>query len=237
MIVVITGASKGIGRAIAEKFAAQGHTLILCARSLQQLTEAADAMQAAYPNCVIYYKAVDIGVKEEVDAFAAWILQTAGIPGIIVNNAAWFINSSIHSEDDGVLQGMMATNLYGAYYLTRALLKGMMQKQSGHIFNICSIASFKGAFNGGSYSISKFALAGFTKNLREEMKPYGIKVTGVYPGSVYTESWHGSNIDPQSIIPAQDVAGLIYAASQLSPQACAEDIIILPQDTEKFSPF
>jgi len=125
-------------------------------------------------------------------------------------------------------------NLYSAYHLTRTLLPKMMHQQNtsgsrGHIFNICSIASLKSYKNGGSYSISKFALAGFSKNLREEMKPYGIKVTAVYPGAVYTDSWAGSGIDPKRIMEASDIAEMIYASAQLSPQATVEDIVLRPQ--------
>lgn len=75
---------------------------------------------------------------------------------------------------------MITINLYSAYHLTRCLLPGMIEKQAGHIFNICSIAALKAYANGGSYSISKYALHGFSKNLREEMKPYNIKVTAVF---------------------------------------------------------
>ncbi|MEO6220219.1 MAG: SDR family oxidoreductase, partial [Ginsengibacter sp.] len=129
----------------------------------------------------------------------------------------------------GTLEKMIEVNLYSAYHLTRALLPSMMKKNHGHIFNMCSIASLQAYNNGGAYSISKYALMGFSKNLREEMKPYNIKVTSVYPGAVYTSSWEGSGIDPSRILEVNDIADMIYAASQLSPQACIEDIVIRPQ--------
>jgi NADP-dependent 3-hydroxy acid dehydrogenase YdfG len=109
------------------------------------------------------------------------------------------------------------------------LLPGMMKVKSGHIFNICSIASLDAYNNGGAYSISKFAMYGFSKNLREEMKPHGIKVTHVLPGASYTDSWAGSGIDPKRIMEAGDIAKMVYAAAHLSPQACVEEIIVRPQ--------
>jgi short-subunit dehydrogenase len=124
---------------------------------------------------------------------------------------------------------MIAVNLYSAYHLTRVLLSGMMARKEGHIFNLCSIASLKAYPNGGSYSISKFALAGFSKNLREELKPHGIKVTAVYPGAAYTDSWAGSGIDPVRIMEAGDIAEMVYAASRLSAQAAVEEIVLRPQ--------
>ena len=124
---------------------------------------------------------------------------------------------------------MIEVNLYSAYHLTRVLLPAMMKQKSGHIFNICSIASLQAYPNGGSYSISKFALAGFSKNLREEMKPHGIKVTAVYPGAAYTDSWAASGIDKKRFMEANDIADMIFAASQLSTKACVEDIVLRPQ--------
>ena len=124
---------------------------------------------------------------------------------------------------------MINANLYSAYHTTRGLMEAMKEKKHGHIFNICSIASLQAYPNGGSYSISKFALDGFSKNLRHEMKPHGIKVTSVFPGAAYTDSWIGTGIDPQRIMQAEDIAKMIYTAAQLSPRACVEDIIIRPQ--------
>ena len=105
----------------------------------------------------------------------------------------------------------------------------MVSQRSGHIFNICSIASLKAYENGGAYSISKFALLGFTRNLREEMKQHNIKVTAILPGAAYTDSWAASGINPQRIMEASDIAELVYSATHLSPQACVEEIVVRPQ--------
>lgn len=231
MNIVITGASKGLGRAIAEQFGEdkQGHGIFLCARNKEQLKAFALELQGRFPRTNVHYYACDVSKPEEVAAFAAWILQQDVRIDVLVNNAGQFIPGSVHSEPDGVLQQMIATNLYSAYNLTRALLPTMIKAGQGHIFNMCSIASLQAYANGGAYSISKFALAGFSKNLREEMKPHNIKVTAVYPGAAYTDSWAGSGVDPKRIMEASDVAMLVYAAAHLSPQACVEDIILRPQ--------
>jgi short-subunit dehydrogenase len=105
----------------------------------------------------------------------------------------------------------------------------MFATGAGHIFNICSIASLAAYENGGAYSISKFALLGFSKNLRLELKDSGIKVTAVCPGAVFTNSWAGSGVDPKRIMDANDIAKMIYAATQLSAQAVVEDIVMRPQ--------
>ncbi|MEO5563817.1 MAG: SDR family NAD(P)-dependent oxidoreductase [Chitinophagaceae bacterium] len=231
MNIVITGASRGLGKAIAEKFGddKQGHTLLLCSRDKDKLKLTGKELQGRFPRTTILTHACDLSQKEEVKKFAAWILKQDRKTDILVNNAGTFIPGSVYNEEEGTLEKLIELNLYSAYHLTRLLLPLMMEQKSGHVFNICSIASFQAYPNGGAYSISKYALAGFSKNLREEMKPYGIKVTAVYPGAAYTDSWKGSGIDPKRIMQADDVAKMIYAASQLSPQACVEDIILRPQ--------
>ncbi len=234
MNIIITGASKGMGKALAEKFAANKHNLVLCARNEVQLYKTMEELLLKYPDSIIKSLAVDLSETAAAKNFGNWAQQqVAKIPGgvvdILVNNAGQFQPGSIYNEDEGVLESMMAINLFSAYHLTRVLLPGMIENKKGHIFNICSIASLNAYKNGGAYSISKFAMLGFSKNLREEMKPHGIKVTAVMPGAVYTDSWKGSGIQPQRIMEPEDIAGLIYAAASLSPQAVVEDIIMRPQ--------
>lgn len=229
MNCIITGASRGLGKAMAETFAAGGYNLFLTSRDLARLTETAEALQTRYPAVTIRWKAADMARKEEVAGFAQWLLDTGTVIDILINNAGQFIPGSVHNEEDGVLETLLSVNLYSAYRLTRKLLPSMMTRRSGHIFNICSVASLQAYPNGGAYSISKYALAGFSANLREEMKPYGIRVTTVYSGAAFTDSWAGSGIDPLRIMKAADVAAMVYAASLLSPQATVEEILLRPQ--------
>lgn len=230
MNIVITGASKGLGKAFALQFAKHGHTLLLCARNEATLLTTAAEIKLLYTNCTIHTKAVDLSNKKAVIAFGNWCLSI-GVPDILINNAGQFITGSVHNEADGILEQMIQTNLYSAYHLTRTILPAMQQSTSSnkHIFNICSIASVQAYSNGGSYSISKFALLGFSKNLREELKPHNIKVTAVLPGAAYTDSWIGSGIDENRIMEANDVAAMVFAASQLSTKACVEEILLRPQ--------
>lgn len=233
MNVIITGASKGIGKAIAAAFAGEGATLFLCARNEVTLYNAVAELQTKYPDSIIKAKVVDMAVKEDAKAFGAWVLAalagtTTGQVDILVNNAGTFTPGSTYNEDEGLLEKMMATNLYSAYHLTRTLVPSMIEAKQGMIINICSIASLHAYANGGSYSITKFALMGFGKNLREELKPHHIKVMGVYPGAVLTDSWGDFDNSKQRIMEASDIAAMILAASKLSPQAVVEDIIMRP---------
>lgn len=228
MNVIITGTSKGLGKAIAEKFAEAGHHLIICSRNEKLLSITKNELLQKNTNCRVEMLAVDLSKKENVIAFGKFCLQF-GTPDVLINNAGSFVPGSIHTEQEGALEEMMETNLYSAYHITRKLLPKMMEAKSGHIFNMCSIASIQAYPNGGSYSLSKWALLGLTKNLREEMKPYNVKVTAIIPGAAYTDSWSETGIKPERMMQPGDVAAMVYAASMLSPQACVEEILLRPQ--------
>ncbi len=227
MNIVITGASKGIGFAIAEIFASNGHHVYLNSKTAADLEKAAQQLKTKFPNSVIDFMAADLSKEAEVMAFTKWCLSIT-TPDILVNNAGYFLPGNIQTAPEGQLAEQLNVNLFSAYHTTRALLPVMIQKASGHIFNICSIASLQAYENGGSYSISKYALHGFSSNLRLELKDKGIKVTAVFPGAVFTNSWAGSGVDPKRIMEANDIAKMIYAASQLSAQAVVEDIVMRP---------
>ena len=228
MSVLITGASRGIGKAIAEIFAANGHDLFLSSRSEVALYKAMEELQTQYPSVSIKAKAFDLSDKQQAKDLGNWCLKY-NVPDILVNNAGLFEPGSVYNEPEGTLESQLAINVSSAYHLTRVLLPKMMDRKSGHIFNLCSIASLHAYKNGGAYSISKFAMYGFSKNLREEMKPYNIKVTSVHPGAVLTDSWSGYDNSSKRIMEAEDIAKVIYASTQLSAAACVEDIVIRPQ--------
>lgn len=229
MNCIITGASRGLGKAIAEKFAGAGYNLCLVSRDANAVERAAHEMEERFRDIKVRRGAFDLGDKQQAIACGRWIIDDGADVDVLVNNAGQFIPGNVSDEKDGVLEKMMEVNLYSAYHLTRVLLPGMIRRKKGHIFNICSIASLKAYPNGGSYSISKYALAGFSSNLREELKPYGIKVTALYPGAAYTDSWAASGVDPLRIMEAGDIAEMVYAATRLSPQATVEDIVLRPQ--------
>lgn len=229
MNVVITGASRGIGRAVAEIFASHGHDLFLCSKNEAGLMEAVEELKMQFPNVSILAQAFDLGKKQQAQLFGQWLTTQASMIDVLVNNVGTYVPGNISDEPDGALEQMLEVNLLSAYHTTRALLSKMIKDKNGHIFTICSIASLNAYPNGGAYSISKYALLGFTKNLRHELKPHNIKVTAVIPGAVYTDSWKGSGVPETRIMEARDIATMIYTASCLSPQATVEEIVIRPQ--------
>jgi short-subunit dehydrogenase len=228
MKVVITGASQGLGKCMAEHFAADGHDLILCSRNMDKLQSWQAKLMEQYGVQITSFN-VDLSMEAEVKRFAELVLQATAHVDILINNAGTYEPGSTYNEPEGQLEKVMDLNLFSAYHLTRALLPGMMRRKEGHIFNMCSIAALKAYDNGGSYSISKWALTGFTKNLREEMKPHNIKVSMIHPGATYTPSWEMSGIEPTRFMKPEDVAQMVLASCKLSAQACVEEIIMRPQ--------
>ena len=171
----------------------------------------------------------DVSKKNEVVAFADFVLQNFESIDVLINNAGIFLPGKVHDEEDGILEKTMQTNLYSAYYLTQKLVPSMIANRNGYIFNMCSVASIKAYPNGGSYSVSKFALLGFSKCLREELKEYNIKVTSILPGATLTDSWSGTDLPESRFSKSEDIADLIYSITQLSAFSVVEDLVIRPQ--------
>jgi short-subunit dehydrogenase len=228
MNAIITGASRGLGYSMAEAFAEEGYNLYLTARNEVRLYHALEALQARFPDRQIKAKPFDLALKANAIDFGNWVLSQGVIPDILINNAGSFEPGNIYDEPDGQLEHMLNINLMSAYHLTRTVIPPMIRLKSGHIFNISSIAALKAYPNGGSYSISKYALSGFSKNLRDELKPHSIKVTCIYSGAVYTDSWAGAGVEPGRIMKPSDIAQTIVQVSKLSPQALVEELVIRP---------
>lgn len=225
-LLVITGGTKGIGRAVIDKFVEQGFDVATCARKMQAL----EALRDTYSSrATIHIFQADVSVREQVKSFCDFVLSLNRPVDVLVNNAGYFIPGEISTEEEGAMEAMMEANLYSAYHVTRGFVQEMKARKSGHIFNICSIASIKAYANGGSYAITKFAMLGMTKCLREELKTHGIRVTAVMPGATLTASWEGVNLPDDRFMKVEDVADLIYAAYALSGRSVVEEVIIRPQ--------
>lgn len=229
MNAVITGASKGIGAAIAELFASKGVNIAICARNAKDLTIFHEHLQKKYPNVEVISLAVDVSDKTQIDEFASFVKSTWSRLDILVNNAGIYAPGEVHTEEEGILEKMMEVNVYGPYNLTRALMPYFLEQQHGYIFNMCSVASLFAYPNGGSYSITKYALNGMTKVLRAELKDKGIKVCGIFPGATWSASWAGVDLPEERLMQAEDVAKAVWLQLELSPSAVMEDIVLRPQ--------
>jgi short-subunit dehydrogenase len=227
-LVVVTGATKGIGRAVAERFASAKFDLAVCSRNQNDLLAFKVEIEKKH-SVNVYVKSTDTADKKQVNEFTQSVLSLNRPIDVLVNNAGHFTPGATMEEADGALESMIEGNVYSAYYTTRGLIDSMKKNKSGHIFNMCSIASIKAYPNGGSYAISKFALLGFSKVLREELKEFNIRVTAVMPGATKTASWDGVDLPDSRFIKAEDVAEVIFNAYAISDRSVVEEVIIRPQ--------
>jgi short-subunit dehydrogenase len=229
MVTIITGASKGIGRATALRFAKAGSQLALCARNMADLQLIKDEIKSLYPSLNVMIAVVDVSDSKQVKAFGQEVLSYFGQVDVLINNAGVFKPGDILSEDDELLRKMIDTNLYSAYDLTRVIAPTMVANGHGHIINLCSIASLVALPQGGSYSITKFALRGFNTVLREELKNTGVKVTAILPGATWSASWEGVDLPQNRLMDANDIAEVMHNVTSLGKVAVVEEILIRPQ--------
>lgn len=220
--ILITGGSKGIGLAIARKFYREGFDVMICARGNEGLNQAKSEMPA------IKTYACDLADKHQVVQMAEYVNASFGRLDVLVNNGGIFLPGQLHNEPDEVFEQLMAVNLQSAYYLTKRLLPAMIEARTGTIVNMSSVAGIKAYSSGGSYSISKFAMQGFSQSLREELKPYNIRVMTMVPGAVLTASWEGVSLPEERFMPAEDVANLLWTLYSLSDRTVVEQVILRP---------
>lgn len=230
-LIVVSGGTEGIGLAIVEKFMEYGFDAAITARNLSKLENKKLSLEATFLGQKVYIFQADLSIKEDCEAFINNVSSLKKEITVLVNNAGIYIPGQVHTEAEGQLETMLNTNLYSAYHLTRGFIGQMISNKKGHIFNICSIASIIPYPNGGSYSISKYAMYGMTKVLREELKPLGIKVTAVLPGATLTSSWgdFANSLPPDRLMDPADVAEMVYSTYSLSARSVVEDIVIRPQ--------
>ncbi|RYE20961.1 MAG: SDR family oxidoreductase [Sphingobacteriaceae bacterium] len=223
---LITGATKGIGLAIAKALAQQGINLAICSRNEEDLRQVKEALLDLNPNIKVFTRVADCSLQEEVLSFAAEAERELQSIQIIINNAGLFLPGSILDEDENTLQKQLDLNVFPAYHLYRYFGKKLMAARGGHIFNICSVASKNVVVNAGSYSVTKFALLGLNNIMREEMKAYQVKVTAILPGSTLTNSWSGTTVPPQKFVLPEDVAAAVINCLKMSAGANVDELII-----------
>lgn len=226
MNAVITGATKGIGKAVAMALAKQGYNLAICSRNQNELNLFKQELET-YHIKVLAVQA-DCAQKADVINFLENIESKFKQVDILVNNAGIFLPHNLIDEDDENFEIQQQINVNAAYYLAKRLGKMMCERQNGYIFNICSVAS-KGPVKGaGSYSVTKAALLSLNNVLRDELAQHNIKVTAILPGSTLTASWEGTTISPEKFVQPQDIAQLITCVLSLSKGVNVDEIMLTP---------
>ena len=254
--VLITGASQGIGEAIAKAFAREmrgGVRLALVARNEKRLIAVARACRAlmgvaasvrpkaasriAAPvkaRSSARASAVDIfpcDVSEEasVESMAAAVTKRFGGVDVLINNAGKFAGAPFTELSVADFDRMIAANLRSVFLVSRAFAPSMIARGRGDIFNMSSIAGLIAYPGGAGYSAAKFGVAGLSKVMRAELRDKGVRVCCVFPGATWSPSWETSGVDPQRMMPAEDVARAFFDVYRLSRRTVVEEIVLRPQ--------
>jgi short-subunit dehydrogenase len=225
---LITGATKGIGRAIAIAFANEGINLAICSRNTADLAAFKSELLQINTNIKVVAVTADGSNKNDLLHFAATAKHERGSVNIIVNSLGMYAPTPILDDNEHTFEQMVNTNLMPAYELYRYFGKAMIASGEGHIFNICSVAALNPIAEAGTYSVTKSALLSLTKVMRLEMQPHGVKVTAVIPGSTLTDSWKGIQVDKDTMVLPEDVASAIVNIYKMSAGANVDEIIIKP---------
>jgi short-subunit dehydrogenase len=228
MKAVITGATKGIGRAIATKLAQNGYDLVLVARGLDELARLREDL-TPYGNVIVTHGA-DCSVKEEVYAFLNSTAINFDYVDVLVNNVGIFLPGSLLDEDDETFEKQQHLNTNASYYISKFFGKKMRSARRGHIFNICSVASNLPVKNGGSYSVTKAAMLSLNHVLRQELAPHNVKVTAFLPGATKTSSWEGTTIPDEKFVQPEDIAETLFTILNLSKGVNVDEVLITPLD-------
>lgn len=214
---VVSGAGKGIGRAIAATLATNGYSVIACARTLADL----ESLKAQAPTIIPFV--ADLGTADGVNALVSFVKQTCNCPQVIVNNLGVYVVDSVLDTSETLLEQQLQLNFYSTYRLTQPFVNAMQQRGSGHIVVIGSVASIRAVEGASAYSISKHAQLGYSRALAADLKGSGVYVTAILPSSVDTASWDGYTGDRSKFIQPQQIANLTLA--EIAAKRSAEYVL------------
>ncbi len=223
---MITGASRGIGLAIAHKLGRMGARVSICARNKERLEEAAASLRS--DGIEVEVMPADISRAADIAALIADTQRDVGPIDILVNNAGVGIFGPFHEQSEADWDSVLSTNLKSAFLACRAVAPEMMQRKTGHIINICSLAG-KSAFAGGAiYCASKWGLLGLSNSMAEDLRPYGIRVSTICPGTVATEFSPHAGKDSTKMLQPEDVAHAVAALVTQSPGSFISEVDLRP---------
>jgi 3-oxoacyl-[acyl-carrier protein] reductase len=225
-VALITGASRGIGLAIAQSLAAMGAKLGLCARDPKRLSSSAAEFERQGTSVVAV--PADVSRSDDIAALVQKTEQLLGPIEILVNNAGIGYFGPTHEASEANWDAVLDTNLKSVFLLSRAVAPGMIARRSGHIVNIASLAGKNAFAGGGIYCASKWGLLGLTECIAEDLRPHGIRVSAVCPGSVATDfSPHGTK-DSRKMLQPGDVAHAVAMILTQAPQSFISEVVLRP---------
>ena len=227
IVAIVTGASRGIGLAVAHRLGTLGAKLSLCARDRQKLDSAADELRAT-GAAAVFSAAVDVTHREQILAFVQDTEKALGAVGILVNNAGIGYFGATHEATEANWDSVLDTNLKAVFLASKAVAPGMIERRGGHIVNIASLAGKNAFAGGGIYCASKWGLLGLTECMAEDLRGYGIRVSAICPGSVATDFSPRGKKDISKMLQAEDIAHVVAMIVTQAPQSFISEVLLRP---------
>jgi 3-oxoacyl-[acyl-carrier protein] reductase len=225
-VALVTGASKGIGFAIARSLGRIGAKVALCARDSNRLDHAAKELKSAGISALAIR--ADVTRGDEIASLVRKTEDSLGPIEILVNNAGIGRFAPVQSATEADWDSMLDTNLKAVFLLSKLIAPGMIQRGSGHIINIASLAGKNAFAGGGIYCASKWGLLGLTQCMAEDLRPHGIRVCAICPGSVATEFSQPGSKDPKKMLQPEDVAHAVETIVTQAPQSFISEVLLRP---------
>lgn len=224
-VAIVTGASRGIGLAIATELARLGYSLGIVARTKPDIERAAESIRKQYPEIMVIAEAFDVVNGESTENFVSRVSEELGTVCVLVNNAGDYkTGTSLMPTEE--TQRMMDVNFLAATRFVQAVLPSMKKSGRGYIFNIASMCGVQAFSDVGNYCASKYALVGYSSSLAQELAATGIKVTAVCPSWVNTRQAEGAPVEPDEMIQTNDIALTIRYLLTLGMSASIREIVI-----------
>lgn len=232
-VVLITGASQGIGAAIAKVFAKEvrGVRLALVARNEKNLATVARACAklVSGPGAAVESFGCDVSDEASVAAVAAAVMKRFGGVDVLINNAGKFEAAPLAEMSVAQFDRLIGANLRSVFLVSKAFVPAIVKRGRGDIFNMSSIAGLDAYPGGAGYCAAKFGVTGLSKVMRAELKTKGVRVCCVYPGATWSPSWSGSGVPETRMMPAADVARAFLDVYRLTRKTVVEEIVLRPQ--------
>jgi 3-oxoacyl-[acyl-carrier protein] reductase len=223
---LITGASRGVGLAIARNLAGMGAGVCLCARDEKKLKSA--AIEVERTGSKVLAVSADVSCASEVSSLIQKTEQTLGAIEILVNNVGIGYFGPAHEASEETWNSVLDTNLKSAFLVSKGVVPGMIRRHGGDIINVASLAGKSAFAGGGIYCASKWGLLGLTQCMAEDLRSHGIRVSAVCPGSVNTDFSPHAGKDPQKMLQPEDVAHAVAAILTQQPQSFISEIVLRP---------
>lgn len=227
MNILITGGSRGIGKAIAKELSKESHNLLLVSQNEINLKNTQNELQNEFKNHILI-KECDLSKEEEINKLKDYCIENNFKPNVLVLSAGIFIEGTLINSNSKDFYDTMNVDLYHVYHMVKIFIDDLKHQKDSKIIIIGSTASLEAYSVGALYGVAKWSLKGYAINLRKELMAENIGVTLINPGGTLTDLWDGEDVPKDRLLEPSDIGKIVSMILLLSPQAVVEEIVVRP---------